>query len=311
MSRPRVSIITSCYRPGAFLETFLHAVRAQTLLDQSELVFVHNEPSASELALLREFDADRPGCLRHLIVDAVEPLGASWNRGLETATGEYACLWNVDDVRTERSIEVQASALDRTPGALLAYGDFTMVAEPGSRDGIVHHQPDSGVEGHLRSYQCGPFPMWRVSVHERVGAFDEQLRSGADYDLVCRIALAGPTLRLPEVLGFFTNVGEGLSTRGDLADVENQVVRMRYGLFDDVDTRFLCRALRYRLRSVLRAGEWSDIRCYVADYRRLFGGWPKRVALGLKRNFVRRYPRLAKSIVRIKRGRRPFGSAGS
>jgi hypothetical protein len=35
---------------------------------------------------------------------------------------------------------------------------------------------------------CGPFRAWKKKVHEKIGYFDEQLKSGADFDLMIRIA---------------------------------------------------------------------------------------------------------------------------
>jgi glycosyltransferase involved in cell wall biosynthesis len=301
MARARVSVITSSYRSESYLREFLEAVPRQTVFSQLELVLIHNEPSPRELSWVRGFQRDHPGVLRHLIVDDVEPLSTSWNRGIRAARGGYVCLWNVDDMRTDDSIELQASALDSHPDVLLAYGSFVMVGSPRAKQGTAFDLPAFDTAGFLNSYQCGPFPMWRKSVHERVGVFDEQLLSGADYDMVCRIALSGPLMNVGEPLGFFLNIGEGLSTGSDLAHVEDDVIKLRYGMSDCIDTRYLRRALRYRVRHLLQEGAWCDVRRFVPGYDQLVRGSSRRLVLGLRRNFVRRFPRFAAIVVRVSR----------
>jgi len=301
MARTRISIITSNYRSEAYLRGFLDAVPEQTAFDQLELILVHNEPSSLEMEWVQAFQEEHPGRLRHLIVDNVEPLSASWNRGIRAACAEYVCLWNVDDIRTPDSIELQMRALDEHPDVLLAYGDFVMIDSPGAREGVHLRLPSFDMEGFVQGYHCGPFPMWRKSVHERVGMFDEQLRSAVDYDLICRIAFAGPMLHVGESLGFFLNIGQGLSTSSDLTHVEEDVIRLRYGMFDEIDTRYLRRALHYRVRHIQQDGSWFNVRRFVPDYGRRMRGSGKRLVAGLRRNVVRRFPRFAALVVRAKR----------
>ena len=305
MADPRVSIITSSYRAERYLKDFLDSVPRQTAIDRLELVLVHNEPSSLEMEWVEAFQVQHPGILRHLVVEPVESLSASWNRGIRAARGGYVCLWNVDDVRTDDSIEIEMRALDQHPDVLLVYGNFVMIDTRGATEGVTFDPPSFELEGFLHSYQCGPFPMWRKSVHERVGMFDEQLRSGADYDMICRMALAGPLMTVGKLLGFFLNVGEGLSTSSDLIHVEDDVIKLRYGVYDEVDTRYLRRALGYRVRHILQNGVWREVARYVPHRDRSTRRPGRRIVLGLRRNFVRKFPRFAALVVRVKRSLRP------
>jgi hypothetical protein len=49
------------------------------------------------------------------------------NRCIEYATGDYLCIWNVDDLRTPDSIEVMAKALDENPDVDFVYGNYVIV----------------------------------------------------------------------------------------------------------------------------------------------------------------------------------------
>ena len=64
----RVSILTSCYRGIQYLPKYFDNVASQTLFQQLEIVFIHNEPSADELLLIRNFSAKYPNQIQHIKV---------------------------------------------------------------------------------------------------------------------------------------------------------------------------------------------------------------------------------------------------
>jgi len=49
------------------------------------------------------------------------------NTCIKEAKGEYVTIWNVDDLRTPNSLEMQMKALDENPDIALTYGDFIIV----------------------------------------------------------------------------------------------------------------------------------------------------------------------------------------
>jgi len=283
----RVSVVVSCYRAESHLRAFLESIADQSALDRLELVLVHNEPSEPELALVREFAAEHPGKLRHVIVETVEPWSLSMNRGIRAAVGEYVCVGNVDDLRTPDALERQVRALDEDPDALVSFGDFVRVAAPGSTEGPLASMPEFDREDFVRFYRCGPFPMWRRAVHEQVGYFDEQLRSAGDFDLMARMALAGGMVHVGGPLGYYLDMGQGLSNKGDLPHIERTVVELRYGTFDFVDLRYLRTARRYDIGRLLQDGVWCEVERFVPGYRQRINRRRPLWAIGVLRNAAR------------------------
>ena len=76
----------------------------------------------------------------------------------------------------------------------------------------------------------GPFFMFRKSALKKAGMFDEQLMSGADYDLALRLAFNGKGLHIPFNLGYYLNDGHGLSTGSRKQPIERTVIELRYGV---------------------------------------------------------------------------------
>jgi len=224
----KVSTITPCYNMARYMEGFLVNVAEQTHEDL-EIVLDHNDPSDEEIAMIESYN-DINDNIFHIQVDGVDPIGISMNRCIENASGDYLCIWNVDDLRTPDSIEVMAKALDENPDVDFVYGNYHVVPSFGSKEG--HIVDEAGKEEWLKiGMILGPFFMFRKSAIEKAGVFDEQLVSGADYDLALRLAFNGKGMHIPNILGYYLNEGMGASTRPDSKQpLERTVIELRYDI---------------------------------------------------------------------------------
>ena len=224
----KVSTITPCYNMGKYMKGFLDNLSTQTHKDL-EIVLDHNEPSDEEINLIEEYNKEYDNIF-HIQVEGLDPIGISMNRCIEFATGDYLCIWNVDDLRTPDSIEVMAKALDDNPDVDFVYGNYTIVPNFGGTEG--QYVDESGREDELTTGMIlGPFFMFRKSLIEKSGVFDEQLIQGADYDLALRLAFNGKGLHLPVNLGYYLNEGLGQSTKPDSKQpLERTVIELRYGI---------------------------------------------------------------------------------
>tara|TARA_B100000123_G_scaffold10828_1_gene8145 strand:+ start:953 stop:1729 length:777 start_codon:yes stop_codon:yes gene_type:complete len=224
----KVSTITPCYNMSKYMKGFLDNLSTQTHKDL-EIVLDHNEPSDEEINLIEEYNRKHDNIF-HIQVEGLDPIGISMNRCIEFATGDYLCIWNVDDLRTPDSIEVMAKALDDNPDVDFVYGNYTIVPNFGGIDG--QYVDESGREDELTTGMIlGPFFMFRKSLIEKSGVFDEQLIQGADYDLALRLAFNGKGLHLPINLGYYLNEGLGQSTKPDSKQpIERTVIEMRYNI---------------------------------------------------------------------------------
>ena len=223
----KVSTITPCYNMGRYIKGFLENVSTQTHKDL-EIVLDHNDPSSAEVKLVEEHN-DKYDNIFHIQVEGVDPIGISMNRCIENASGDYLCIWNVDDLRTPDSIEVMAKALDDNPDVNFVYGNYYIVPSFGSTNG--QYVDETGKEEYLKvGMILGPFFMFRKSALKKSGVFDEQLMSGADYDLALRLAFNGKGLHIPLNLGYYLNDGQGLSTGNRKQPIERTVIELRYGV---------------------------------------------------------------------------------
>jgi len=224
----KVSTITPCYNMSRYMRGFLENLSTQTHKDL-EIVLDHNEPTDEEINLVEEYNKEHDNIL-HIQVEGVDPIGISMNRCIEFASGDYLCIWNVDDLRTPDSIEVMAKALDENPDVDFVYGNYTIVSKFGSTQG--QYVDESGREEELTTGMIlGPYFMFRKSLLEKSGVFDEQLVQGADYDLALRLAFNAKGLHLPINLGYYLNEGLGQSTKPNSKQpIERTVIELRYNI---------------------------------------------------------------------------------
>ena len=224
----KVSTITPCYNMSKYMKGFLDNLSTQTHKDL-EIVLDHNDPSDEEVKLVEDYNEQYNNIL-HIKVEGVDPIGTSMNRCIEYATGDYLCIWNVDDLRTPDSIEIMAKVLDDNPDIDLVYGNYVIVSKFGETNGqfvdVEPHIPELK-EGMI----LGPFFMFRKSLIEKSGLFDEQLIQGPDYDLALRLVRNGKAHFIPDNLGYYLNEGLGMSTKPNSKQpIERTVIELRYNV---------------------------------------------------------------------------------
>ncbi len=288
MSNKLVSTITPCFQMGRYLPEFLHQLRQQTIFNELEVVLDHNEPFPEEVQLVRQFQANYPGIIKHTIREKVDPIGVSMNRCLREASAEYVAIWNVDDLRTPNSLESQLNAI-RISERNICHGPYQVVRSFGAKEGRTVNDTGAPLSEYSRSMLLGPFFMFSKRLCETAGYFDEQLKSGADFDFAIRLAFHGQIVGTSDLLGFYLDEGKGASTRpGSLQPVERTVIELRYGIYDKLDYTLVAKAARYRISDLLRDRKWFPIETYVPNYDAFmderFRAWH---GTGLK-NFIRR-----------------------
>ena len=269
-----VSTITPCYKGKAYLKDFLEDLPNQTMFEEIEVVLDHNDPDDEEITWVKDFQQKHPGRLKHIITSPVEPIGVSMNTCIKEASADTLCIWNVDDLRAPYSIEAQYKAIKGD--VELVNGNFTIVSEWKSYFGnyVDHALAHTTPKEYTRSMILGPFFMFKKSLCEKAGYFDEQLKSGADFDLAVRLAIHAKEVALVrENLGWYLNEGKGASTRGDgRQPIERTVIEMRYGILDKIETQYLEGTRDFDIHRAVNYGEKISIEELVPGYKDFIRG---------------------------------------
>jgi hypothetical protein len=120
-------------------------------------------------------------------------LSAARNTGIQHTTGPLVTFLDSDDLFLPEKLDLQVQVLETNPEIGLVAGQAILIDEDSQPLGEVFETkpPDDGAELLLGNpFHVGSVMLRRVWL-DRVGLFDEELRSYEDWDLWLRLARAG------------------------------------------------------------------------------------------------------------------------
>jgi hypothetical protein len=285
----QVSTLTSCYKMKDYLKNFLESYTQQTFFKRMEIVLDHQEPSKYEIKLIKNFQKKYPGRLKHLISNKVIPLYCSWNRCARLAKGKYLTVWNIDDLRTDNSIQIQYDKLKKSKAGFV-YGNYTNVIKFGDKSGNFVDYSRLSKSELTRSMILGPFYMFKKNLWSKLGFFDEQFKIAGDFDFAIRLALSSSGKMINENLGYYLNNKKGLSTRaGRSQSIEKDQVHFRYGIFNKVEKKNFQHLLGFEARQLLFHKKFTPINKFLKQYEKFI---KKRIIdreLALRDNFLKKF----------------------
>jgi glycosyltransferase involved in cell wall biosynthesis len=258
-----ISIITSLYRSDAYLDAYVkHLMLFSDALTKQkvdfEVIVIANDSTIKEKNLKEIFGSKK--WFRFVEVE-LEPLYATWNRGVGLANGDTIGFWNVDDIRRVEAIIDGIDLISK--GAELVYYPFTIkwyltvLYWPILVKRRTILPPSYEKREFTCSMHCGPFFIFKKSLYEEIGPFDEQFKIVGDFDWCIRAAKKTNAFALSkESAGIFRVDGNGLSSGGKPVHVaENNIVYIRHGINDKIEEvdRNLMNA--YKPDSILHAGK--------------------------------------------------------
>jgi glycosyltransferase involved in cell wall biosynthesis len=207
-----VSVVIPCFNAAAFLAEALRSVLQQNM-EGLEVIVVDDGSIDDSVAIARSFSFVR------VIEQANLGPAAARNRGVAQAGGRFVAFLDADDVWLPGKLASQLALLEQAPDAGVVYGDFyfwredirTSCTHPSEFDAAVR----SGwlyPEILLDSLVCIITAVVRREVFDEIGGFDEQLRTGEDYDFWVRAALRYRCLKVAHPVALY-RLHEGGTTR--------------------------------------------------------------------------------------------------
>lgn len=217
LETPKVSFITSLFRGGEFLEGYLENVAEAAMIAAGEVIIIDANCDGYDTEALDRFFKTRPELRSIFQVVQLESdpgLYSCWQIAIERSRGEYLSNANLDDRRSPQHTRRLIKALDARPHLVGAAGSISAVSEHASGgwfdllpnqvwfeelgerefgfDDLYIRNHDGSVRSH-NIMHC--MPVWRRSLHDRYGFFDEALYgTSADWAFWLRCAQAGERL---------------------------------------------------------------------------------------------------------------------
>jgi glycosyltransferase involved in cell wall biosynthesis len=204
----KVTALVSAYYCFPYLEE-----RLNNLLEEHAQPVVVCQSGSVDEEIARRYPEARLIC-----TPDVPSLGAAWNLAIKASSGDYLTTANCDDLFYPGGCDEMQQVLDEHPEIGLVFSDVDRM----TRGRINRWKRVDFVEGTvteigevLRTRSIiGPMPMWRKSLHETAGYFDEGLVVSSDYEMWRRIVKAGAGVwYIPRSLGVYRDRDDSLEHR--------------------------------------------------------------------------------------------------
>jgi glycosyltransferase involved in cell wall biosynthesis len=284
----KLSIITPSYKSEKYLDTFLNNMAELEGFAEFEIILILNDASEKENAAAENFKRQYPNNLRIVRVPR-ESIAASTNRGFSLAETEYITCADVDDIKTKSCYAKQLKTLDENPGVDFTYGDFIVVPAQGVTKGLRVRTVEFTRDVATRGSIVGPNHFFRKKLLDKSGSWDEQLKSGSDFDFQIRAAFNSQFKKTSgDPLLFYTRYpGSNSASSGVLQQIERTVIELRYGIYDKIDYSFLPKVLEYDVYHVYFGGQKKHISELVPNYSALLEDrYKKYFNKGIRKNFL-------------------------
>lgn len=230
-----VSAIVSVYNSEKYIEELLSDLTNQTLYEAGklEIVLVNSGSQQNEEDIIKAWQRDYQN-ITYIKTEERETIYQAWNRGIQLAKGVYVTNANTDDRHREDALEIMYDVFVSNPEIDVVYANSLKTEKP--NDTFYSTVPKTGMawidfDPDLILFGCylGPQPMWKKSLHENFGMFDENLKVVGDYEFWLRIGKEAKFHHINEFLGLYYFHAESAEHRDNsLTARENDAVQKYY-----------------------------------------------------------------------------------
>jgi glycosyltransferase involved in cell wall biosynthesis len=192
MKNPKVSVVIPAYNHEKYVGEAIQSVLDQTFQD-FEIIIINDGSTDHTEAEILKFKGDR---IRYYSQEN-QGLSATLNRGIKLARGEYFNFLPSDDIFFPNKLEIQLKAFEEDPalGLVFAYPELVdaegreIKDDPAVQWAIVPYETKEEIFPALfeRDFLSAPTALIKMECFNRVGRFDESLKTAQDYDLWMRI----------------------------------------------------------------------------------------------------------------------------
>jgi len=227
-----VSAIVSTYNSERFIRGCLEDLENQTIADRLEIIVVNSGSEHNEDKIIKEFQ-EKYSNIKYIKTYQRETIYQAWNRGVKAATGKYITNANTDDRHRKDAFELLAKVLDENQDVALVYADQIITEkenetlEKYTQAGIFFW-PDFDRNYLLKVCSTGSQPMWRKSVHEEFGYFDESMHIAGDYEFWLRITQKYFLKHVPELLGLYYRSSQNAEYRNHQRTMQETALVQSY-----------------------------------------------------------------------------------
>jgi glycosyltransferase involved in cell wall biosynthesis len=219
MKNYSIAVVIAVYNAEVHICEALDSVAAQTRLPE-EIIVVNDGSSDRTAERVLKWKREYPGEL-NLVQQSNTGVSAARNTGVRHAKADLIAFLDADDLLLPHHLARLELAFKRHPELLLCFGDALYLAvqqivKPSTLVGtgiedVEYHEEEDGLRlmkgsvygSLLRGNYVSPSASLVSKIAlERIGLFDEAIRTAEDRDLFLRLSLIGPFAYYPDIVAY-------------------------------------------------------------------------------------------------------------
>ncbi len=219
---PSLTIITSVFNGDRYIEHFLEQIATQTVYNECQHIIINANSPGKEERVILAFKNKHPN-VEYYRLDKDPGIYAVWNMAIKKAKGPYLVSANLDDRLAPFAYELLLNQIELHPEIDLVYSDAYITNHPNQVFGShlycnFYSAPEFSYKAVQNGCFIGSHPIWRKSMHDKYGLFNEQFLCAGDWEMWLRAASQGSLfLHIKELTGVNYLGPEELTNRKDLA----------------------------------------------------------------------------------------------
>jgi len=205
------------YNCERFIAGCLEDLERQTIADKVEIIAVNTGSQENEREIIEKYQKQYDNIV---YIEKPERLTiyAAWNIGIKAAKSKYITNANTDDRHREDAFEKMAAVLENNLEIDLVYPNYVLTEK--ENESFENHTPmrhiipsDYSQQELLISCLPGPMPMWRRTLHNRYGYFNENLEVAGDWEFWLQISEGCRFQHINDYLGLYYANPKGAENR--------------------------------------------------------------------------------------------------
>ncbi len=178
-----ISIITVSYNSASTIKDTIQCIKNQEY-GNVEHIIVDGKSTDNTTGIIKDF--------KHIEKFISEPdngLYHAMNKGLQMATGDIIGILNSDDVYADNTVLNKVAAMFNDTDVQCVYGDLQYVQSNNFNKIVRTWRAGKFVRENFLFGWMPPHPTFfvRKEVYDKVGNFNTELKSAADYEMMLRI----------------------------------------------------------------------------------------------------------------------------
>jgi hypothetical protein len=219
MKMPRVTIITTFVDAEEFIEGFLDSMVNQTIFQEVDLLIYDAASTGKESEIISRYAKEYPN-IKHIRDENRIGSSEAFNKMMDMTKNDYIGMVMIDDRAAPHYAEILRKYIHFSNKDLV-YGDCVQTYDSNSKVDDSFHTTSNLYEHSLNHFsrenmiKClpGPMPMFRRSMIEENGGFDQSFKHSNDWELWLRCVNNGSTfLKAESRVGLYYFNPAGVTT---------------------------------------------------------------------------------------------------